>query len=121
MRRSALAVVLAVGLTAAAGPALAHAVLEAASPQVGAKVAAPPSAVRITFSEAVEPAFSSITVSGPPGFAGAGPARPVAGDRRTLAAPLAGAVPPGTYRVRWRVLSVDSHTTQGAFRFEVTR
>jgi methionine-rich copper-binding protein CopC len=28
-------------------------------------------------------------------------------------------LPPGTYRVHWRVLSVDTHTTEGSFTFQV--
>ena len=27
---------------------------------------------------------------------------------------------PGTYRVKWRVLSVDTHVTEGDFTFRVT-
>jgi methionine-rich copper-binding protein CopC len=104
--------------SAAAGPALAHAFLQTASPKAGSHLSAPPKEVRITFSEAVEPAFSTITIQGPPGFGGAGPARP-AGDPRTLAVPLRGPEPPGDYVVRWRVVSTDSHTTQGTFHFEL--
>jgi methionine-rich copper-binding protein CopC len=29
------------------------------------------------------------------------------------------AIRPGTYRVTWRVLSVDTHTTEGSFTFKV--
>jgi methionine-rich copper-binding protein CopC len=29
------------------------------------------------------------------------------------------ALPPGTYKVIWRVLSVDTHRTQGSFSFSV--
>jgi methionine-rich copper-binding protein CopC len=28
-------------------------------------------------------------------------------------------LPPGTYRVHWKVLSVDTHTTEGSFSFRV--
>ena len=28
-------------------------------------------------------------------------------------------LPPGTYRVHWKVLSVDTHTTEGNFTFRV--
>jgi methionine-rich copper-binding protein CopC len=105
-------------VAAAAAPALAHAFLQAASPKAGSHLSAPPKEVRISFSEAVEPAFSKITVQGPPGFGGASPARP-AGDARTLAAPLRAPVPAGAYVVRWRAVSVDSHVTQGTFQFEV--
>jgi methionine-rich copper-binding protein CopC len=118
IRRHVVSAALALAAAAAAGPALAHAFLETASPKAGAQLAAPPKDVRITFSEAVEPAFSKITVEGPPGFGGADPARP-AGDPRTLEAALRGATPPGGYVVRWRVVSHDSHVTQGTFRFEL--
>jgi len=117
MRRT-LSIVLGLATLVAAGPALAHAFLVSAQPKAGARLAAAPSEVRITFSEPIEPAFSKITVAGPPGFAGAGPAKP-AGDARTLATPLRAPLPPGTYRVRWRVISRDSHATQGAYSFEL--
>jgi hypothetical protein len=28
---------------------------------------------------------------------------------------------PGTYRVKWRVLSVDTHVTEGDFTFRVSK
>jgi len=115
MRRSA---VIATLTLVAGGPASAHAFLDTASPKAGAQLSAPAKEVRITFSEAVEPAFSKIIVQGPPGFGGAGPARP-GGDARTLAAPLHGPEPPGDYVVRWRVVSTDSHVTQGTFHFKL--
>jgi methionine-rich copper-binding protein CopC len=105
---------------ACAQAALAHAFLESASPKVGGRVA-DASEVRLTFSEPVEPAFSTISVTGPPSFAGAAAAKPAGQDHRTLAAALKAPAPPGRYLVRWRVLSRDSHVTQGSFRFEVGR
>lgn len=109
---------LAAAISLAAAPAFAHAVPRSASPKPGATLKTPPREVRITFSEAVAPSFSKITVTGPAGFSGAGPAHP-AGDARTLAAPLRGPTPPGDYLVRWRAVSTDSHATQGAFHFEL--
>ena len=108
---------LAAAIFFAAAPAFAHAFLQSASPKVGSTVSAAPREVRVTFSEGIEPAFSKVTVSGPPGFGGSGSARPEDGAR-TLAAPLRGPFPPGDYVVRWRVVSTDSHTTQGTFHFE---
>jgi copper resistance protein C len=105
--------------SALAHAAEAHACLESASPRVGARVSAAPKLVLLRYSEAIEPALSVVTVSGPPGFAGAGPARQVAGDPTSLVAPLPGAAPPGRYVVRWRVTSADSHVTQGQFQFEI--
>jgi methionine-rich copper-binding protein CopC len=101
------------------GPAAAHAFLERAAPPVGSRVAAAPQEVRLSFSEPVEPAFSQVTVVGPPGFGGATAAQLAGGDRRTLVVSLRRPAPPGAYVVRWRVLSVDSHVTQGQFKFEV--
>lgn len=121
MRRLASVLLLALAAAAGGAPAWAHAFLEAASPKVGARVASPPALVRLSFSEPVVPAFSTITVAGPPGFGGAEPARPVAGDPRVLVSGLKRPLPDGRYTVHWRVLSSDSHTTQGTFRFDVGR
>ena len=41
-------------------------------------------------------------------------------DGTELRVPLK-TLPPGTYTVRWRVLSVDTHRTQGSFSFSVGR
>ena len=94
----------------------AHAFLDHASPAVGSTVRAPPGAVTIWFTEAVEPAFSRITVTGPAGrridqgkaFIGKNP--------EELSVKLA-ATAPGTYRVHWQAVSVDTHRTQGHFTF----
>jgi methionine-rich copper-binding protein CopC len=94
----------------------AHAQLESANPRVGSTVSAAPSVVTLNFSEGVEPAFSTVQVTdsagrrvdaGKPRVSG----RQVQVPLRSLAA--------GQYNVRWRVLSVDTHTTQGSFGFEV--
>jgi len=116
MRRRRPIAAVAFAATATSSPAVAHAFLQTASPKAGSQVSLPPKEVRITYTEGVEPAFSTISVKGPPGFGGAGPARLV-GDARTLAAPLRAPEPPGVYVVRWRVVATDSHVTQGTFRF----
>lgn len=102
-----------------AGTAAAHAFLERATPRVGSRIAAAPSEVRLWFSEPVEPAFCIVVVRGPPGFGGTEPAHVAEGDRRILVAPLRQPVPAGRYVVQWRVVSVDSHVTQGDFQFEL--
>jgi methionine-rich copper-binding protein CopC len=104
-----------------ADAAEAHAFLEAAAPRVGSRIGAAPAQVLLRYSEPVEPALCTVTVAGPPGFSGAAAARPVAGDPRSLVAILPGPTPPGRYVVRWRVISTDSHMTQGQFQFEVGR
>ena len=52
-------------------------------------------------------------------------ALPPSGPLVEAASPAARRVPlnplgPGTYRVKWRVLSVDTHVTEGDFIFRVT-
>jgi methionine-rich copper-binding protein CopC len=106
---------------ALSGRASAHAFLDKASPPVGARVAVAPSEVRLSFSEPLETTFCTVTVTGPPGSGGAGPPNGDPRDRRILITPLRAPTPPGRYLVHWRVVSVDSHVTQGDFQFEVTR
>lgn len=99
--------------------AYAHAFLERATPAVGSTVRSAPAELRLQFTEAVEPAFSTVRVLD---AGGARVERAAAmidpSDRRSLLVPLP-ALPPGTYRVVWRVLSVDTHVTTGDFVFHV--
>jgi methionine-rich copper-binding protein CopC len=97
----------------------AHAFLERADPRVGSVVAKAPPTLRLTFTEGIVVPFCRVTVTGPPGFDGAGAPHAVPGDARSLAVDLKGAAPPGGYTVRWRVLSVDTHVTEGDFTFQV--
>jgi len=96
----------------------AHAFLDKADPPVGGAVAAPP-AVRLTFSEAIEPAFSGIELLAadgrpmPAARAAPDPANPM-----SLVLPLP-RLPPGRYKVHWHVVSVDTHPTEGDYSFEI--
>jgi len=96
----------------------AHAMLDHASPAVGSAGAAP-KAVTLWFTEQLEPAFSTIEVHNAQGAnMQAGKAAVDGKDRTQLRVPLK-QLPPGTYKVIWRVLSVDTHRTQGDFTFSV--
>ena len=96
--------------------AQAHAFLERAEPRVGNKVAAPPREVTLWFTQKLEPAFSSVTVTNAAGERiDTGKAR-VSGNQISVSLRPGGT---GTYRVNWRVLSVDTHTTNGNFTFQV--
>ena len=112
---AALATALAVLPLAAA----AHAFLDKAEPRVGSVVAHAPPAIRLTFTQGVVVPFCRVTVTGPPGFGGASAPHAVAGDPLSLAVDLQGPAPAGIYVVRWRVLSVDTHVTEGDFSFQV--
>ena len=106
-------------LCAGAPGAFAHAFLDHAVPAVGSSVHQPPAEVRIWFTEALEPAFSTIKLADGSGAAVATEKAHVdAQDNKVLVLPLP-ALPAGSYRVMWRVLSVDTHVTEGSFRFQV--
>ena len=94
----------------------AHAFLDHAVPRVGSTVPTAPRQVSLSFTQNLEPAFSSVEVSD------------AKGARVDLGKPSISAsvmriglkqLSPGTYRVRWHVLSVDTHTTEGSFIFNV--
>ena len=99
----------------------AHAFLKHADPGVGSSVRTSPSQVRIQFTENIEPAVSSIQV-----FDASGKEvdkRDLHLDRSDhallhVSLPSLGA---GTYKVVWRVVSVDTHVTNGNFTFRIVR
>jgi copper resistance protein C len=102
-----------------APPAWAHAFLERASPPVGSEIAASPPAIAITFTEGVEPLFSTIELHGSTGAAvSIGTPQVPLGNNRILSVRLP-KLPPGTYTVNWHVTSVDTHKTEGNFQFTV--
>jgi methionine-rich copper-binding protein CopC len=96
--------------------AWAHAFLDRADPRVGSTVAAAPQEVSLSFTQNLEPAFSTMEVTGPSGQRVDEGKPRIEGN--VMHVPLR-ADRPGTYRVKWRVLSVDTHTTEGAFSFQV--
>jgi copper resistance protein C len=105
-------------LLATAGSAFAHAHLDRAEPRIGSTVAESPQEVVLWFTEKLEPAFSTIEVRNEQGAAVNAGKATVVGDRTQLRVPLR-LLPAGTYKVIWRVLSVDTHRTQGDFTFRV--
>lgn len=111
--------VCAAALVLATWRAEAHAQLRHADPPVGASLGVAPAQVSLIFSEGVEPAFSSVTVTDAAG------ARVDRDDlRRDLAQIthlLLGlkSLSPGSYRVDWKVTSIDTHKTQGSYSFVV--
>jgi copper resistance protein C len=103
----------------AAPEALGHAFLDHANPAVGSTVPSPPGAVTMWFTQQLEPAFTSATVTDQSGNnVGNGTAAVDPKDPTELRVPLK-PLAPGTYTVSWHALSVDTHTTQGHFTFEV--
>jgi len=108
-------------LVAASTRLKAHAFLKDADPGVGSTMQRSPSEVRIRFTENIEPTVSSIQV-----FDASGKEvdkrdlHPDRSDHALLhvSLPLLGA---GIYKVVWRVVSVDTHVTNGNFTFWISR
>jgi methionine-rich copper-binding protein CopC len=99
----------------------AHAMLDGANPRVGSTVGSAPRAVSLTFTEKLEPAFSTIRVENASGArVDQGKPQLERGSRNVLRVGLK-PLPPGAYKVIWKVLSVDTHTTEGSFSFQVGR
>jgi methionine-rich copper-binding protein CopC len=120
MRYFGLLALLAPIMVASQSVALAHAFLERASPTVGSEIPAAPPELSITFTEGVEPLFSTIVVDGPDGAAiDTGKAHRASGDERRLVVSLP-KLTPGTYTVIWHATSVDTHKTEGSYKFTVT-
>jgi methionine-rich copper-binding protein CopC len=97
----------------------AHAFLVKSSPSVGAAVKPGFSELRLEFSEPVELAFSGVELA-----KASGVPVPLAsfgfGDstHKMLAAKVS-MLMPGSYVVKWHVVSVDTHRTEGSFTFRV--
>jgi methionine-rich copper-binding protein CopC len=111
---------LAAAVLLAASPAWAHAFLQHSTPPVGSASSVAPPAVAISFTEAIEPAFSTIEVHAADGAAvQAGTPHLAPGNARQLIVDLP-KLPPGIYTVIWHATSVDTHKTSGRFEFTVT-
>ena len=108
-------------VVALAVPALAqgHATLLATQPQASGVLSQPPTQVRLTYSEHIEPRFAVISVTDAGGnqeIAGS-PARRA--RRRELDLRPVKPLTQGWYLVWWRVISADGHPVRGAFTFAV--
>jgi methionine-rich copper-binding protein CopC len=96
--------------------AQAHAFLDHASPLVGSTVPAAPHEIVLTFTQNLEPAFSTAQVTDSSGARVDQGKAQVSGNTMTVGLKALGA---GSYKVHWHALSVDTHTTEGAFTFTV--
>ena len=96
--------------------AQAHAFLDHASPLVGSTVPAAPHEVVLTFTQNLEAAFSTAQVTDSSGARVDQGKAQVSGNSMTVGLKSLG---PGSYKVHWHALSVDTHTTEGAFTFTV--
>ena len=97
----------------------AHAFLDHADPAVGSTVPTAPAIVHIWFTQELEPAFSWIQVTDKSGASVSdGTSAVDPGNNQEMDIKLK-PLQAGTYTVKWHALSVDTHTTQGDFTFQV--
>jgi methionine-rich copper-binding protein CopC len=99
--------------------ASAHAFLDHADPKVGSVVTASPAVIKIWFTQEIEPDFSVIEVRDSQGNqVDKKDSHVDANDEKLLIVSLPN-LPDGQYAVSWKVVSVDTHHTQGDFKFTV--
>ncbi len=103
-------------LAVAVSSASAHAFLDHASPPVGSTVPTAPHELTLSFTQNLEPAFSTVQVTGPNGAQIAQGKPQISGSTMRVVIKASGS---GTYHVHWRALSVDTHTMQGSYTFHV--
>jgi methionine-rich copper-binding protein CopC len=119
LQRAVAALLIAAAVPLGIGVAQAHAFLSHAMPAVGSTVATSPPELTLDFTEAVEPHFCHVDVLDAQGqHVDAGDLHPAADDPKRLVIGLK-KLPPGAYTVKWRVVSADTHHTEGTFTFSV--
>jgi methionine-rich copper-binding protein CopC len=121
--RSSLTIFVAVAaITSMTTRADAHAHYRSSIPAADAVIQRAPDALRINFSEGVEPAFSHVGVVGGQGQTVAtGPLSTAAGDASVVLVPIRAPMQPGRYQVMWQVTAVDTHRTHGTYTFTLGR
>ena len=99
--------------------ASAHSFPAQETPAAGQTLSAPPSEVRIKFDAPIEHLFAQLQVLGADGKDEAAGSPEISGDGYTLAVKVP-ALKPGDYTVKWAVVCIDTHHTNGSYDFAVT-
>ena len=102
-----------IGRTAAA-----HSFPEQEDPSAGATVPATPAQVTIKYDAPIEKLFDSLQVLDAAGQDKAAGAPQGSADGHELSVPVA-PLSPGEYTVKWRVVGIDTHHTEGSYSFSV--
>jgi methionine-rich copper-binding protein CopC len=99
--------------------ASAHSFPEAQSPAAGETLEAPPGQITIKYDAPIEKLFASLQVLDAAGKDETVGAPEISSDQSTLSVKV-NSLKPGDYTVKWRVVCVDTHHTQGSYTFTVT-
>jgi hypothetical protein len=100
--------------------ASAHSFPEKESPSAGQQVSSPPSEVAIDFDAPIEKLFAKLEVASADGTNQAVGQPQISDDGRNLKVKV-GALKPGDYTVKWAVVGIDTHHTEGSYTFSVAR
>jgi methionine-rich copper-binding protein CopC len=96
--------------------AAAHSFPARETPAAGQTLHAAPAAIVIRYDAPIEKLFARLQVIGPDGQSVTDAPPEVSADGYTLSVKL-GALKPGVYRVQWMVTCIDTHRTEGSYRF----
>ena len=122
MRHLPQVIAFSVVLLLAHAPAVfAHAFPDHSLPAVGGTITGSPKEVDIWFTQELEPAFSTLKVFNQAGQQVDLDPSTVDAKNAALLRVAVKDLPPGTYKVVWHAVSVDTHVTDGNFTFTVTK
>ncbi|GIG61342.1 copper resistance protein [Longispora fulva] len=117
LRRAAVITIAAlVGVGALAGPASAHNTLKSSTPAANATLPTPPDSVTLTFEEKLDPATTTVTVTGPDGAPASDPSSIDGMSVVVKVRPGA----PGKYTVTYKLVSDDGDPVTDSFTFTAT-
>ena len=98
--------------------ARAHSFPAREDPAAGQTLSGPPPRVAITYDAPIEKLFASLEVLNSAGINQANGSPQVSDDGLTLSVPVTH-LAPGDYTVKWRVVCIDTHHTEGSYSFSV--
>jgi copper resistance protein C len=98
--------------------AAAHSFPQEETPSAGQRLSVPPSEVTIKFDAPIEKVFAKLEVLGADGKPETIGSAEVGSSALTLSVKVA-ALKPGDYTVKWGVVCIDSHHTEGSYVFTV--
>jgi len=99
--------------------ASAHSFPESQTPSAGQRVSSSPAEVIINFDAPIEKLFAKLEVTGADGKNEAAGAPQISDDGRRMSVKVA-SLKPGDYMVKWAVVGIDTHHTQGSYTFSVS-
>lgn len=96
----------------------AHSFPETEIPSAGQTVSTAPAEVTINFDAPIEKLFAKLEVTGADGTNQAVGAPQISDDARRMSVRVS-SLKPGDYTVKWAVVCIDTHHTEGSYTFTV--